>query len=736
MHQVGREGTVSRNVTNAGESLLRELNAQQREAVLLTEGPLLVLAGAGSGKTRVLTYRIAYLIAQGVKPQHILALTFTNKAAAEMRERVTQLLAASLRLPWIGTFHSIFARLLRQQAERLGYTSAFSIYDEQDSRAVVREVLEQLRISSKEYSPERIATLISRAKNAMISWQEFSRSVRNPLEEVAAQVYQYYEQRLKQNNAMDFDDLLLNMIRLLKQFPEVLQQYQQQFRYILVDEYQDTNTAQFQVLYLLAQEHRNLCVVGDDAQSIYGWRGADITNILEFQKHFPDAQVVRLEQNYRSTQTILDAANAVIRNNRHQLEKRLWTAGEKGEAITIIEAQDERREAEWIVDIVQQEVQRGRRYQDIAILYRINALSQVLEESFRHQNIPYQIVSGLSFYRRKEVKDTLAYLRLLVNEQDQSSVLRVINEPPRGIGQRTLDALRQEAFRTRTPLFAVLEQADQLTTLSSRAKRAVANFVEMIRFYQQQLRVRPMAEVTRRYIEATGLLAYYQSREGEEAYEREQNIQRVLDHIAEYAEQHPEATLEEYLQEMALVEAMDEADMSADRVNLLTLHAAKGLEFPVVCIVGMEKSIFPLPRAYQDRKELEEERRLFYVGITRAKEKLYLSYARYRFQRGQRLPTLPSPFLEEIPESLVQFRGEHRQKKGRYASPPVKRRRRAVASEKSPYRTGMKVEHPAFGIGTILGKRYAGDREILVVSFRKHGIKSLVPEYARLRILR
>ncbi len=715
------------------EQLLAQLNPQQRQAVVCTEGPLLVLAGAGSGKTRVLTYRIAYLIAQGVAPQHILALTFTNKAAGEMRERVEQLLSAAIRLPWIGTFHSIFARLLRQQAEKLGYTSAFTIYDEQDSRSVVREILDHLRISPKEYSPERIAALISRAKNAMISWQEFARKVRNPVEEVAAQVYQLYEQRLRQNNAMDFDDLLLNMIHLLEHFPDVLQHYQQQFQYILVDEYQDTNAAQFRVLSLLAQSHRNLCVVGDDAQSIYGWRGADITNILEFQKHFPDATVIRLEQNYRSTQTILDAANAVIQHNRHQLKKKLWTEHQQGEPITVLEAYDERDEAEKIIGFIEDEVRKGRQYQEIAVLYRINALSQVLEESFRRRGIPYQIVSGLSFYRRKEVKDTLAYLRLLVNPQDQSSLLRIINEPNRGIGRKTLEVVRQIAAQRRQPLFTVLAEGATIDALGSRAKRAIANFVDMVRFYQQQLQQTALPEVARRYIEATGLLAYYQSKGGEEAYEREQNIQRVLDHIAEYAQQHPEATLEEYLQEMALVESLDEADMEADRVNMLTLHAAKGLEFPVVCIVAMEKSIFPLPRSYQEPKELEEERRLFYVGITRAKHKLYLSYARYRFQRGQRLPTLPSPFLQEIPEHLVQFQSDRQTATARRFG---SERKSSPPPDRSPYRTGMKVKHPVFGVGTILGKRYAGDREILVVSFRRQGIKSLVPEYARLEILR
>ncbi len=715
------------------EQLLVQLNPQQRQAVVCTEGPLLVLAGAGSGKTRVLTYRIAYLIAQGVAPQHILALTFTNKAAGEMRERVEQLLSAAIRLPWIGTFHSIFARLLRQQAEKLGYTSAFTIYDEQDSRSVVREILDHLRISPKEYSPERIAALISRAKNAMISWQEFARKVRNPVEEVAAQVYQLYEQRLRQNNAMDFDDLLLNMIHLLEHFPDVLQHYQQQFQYILVDEYQDTNAAQFRVLSLLAQSHRNLCVVGDDAQSIYGWRGADITNILEFQKHFPDATVIRLEQNYRSTQTILDAANAVIQHNRHQLKKKLWTEHQQGEPITVLEAYDERDEAEKIIGFIEDEVRKGRQYQEIAVLYRINALSQVLEESFRRRGIPYQIVSGLSFYRRKEVKDTLAYLRLLVNPQDQSSLLRIINEPNRGIGRKTLEVVRQIAAQRRQPLFTVLAEGATIDALGSRAKRAIANFVDMVRFYQQQLQQTALPEVARRYIEATGLLAYYQSKGSEEAYEREQNIQRVLDHIAEYAQQHPEATLEEYLQEMALVESLDEADMEADRVNMLTLHAAKGLEFPVVCIVAMEKSIFPLPRSYQEPKELEEERRLFYVGITRAKHKLYLSYARYRFQRGQRLPTLPSPFLQEIPEHLVQFQSDRQTATARRFG---SERKSSPPPDRSPYRTGMKVKHPVFGVGTILGKRYAGDREILVVSFRRQGIKSLVPEYARLEILR
>lgn len=715
------------------EQLLQQLNPQQQEAVQRVDGPVLVLAGAGSGKTRVLTYRVAYLVASGISPAQILALTFTNKAADEMRDRIYSLIPLSFppHWWWIGTFHSLFARILRKEAHRLGYDANFSIYDEQDSRAVIRQILQDMRISTKQYAPEAIARIISRAKNKLVAWQHLAQTAQNPFEKVAAEVYAEYQKRLQLNNAMDFDDLLLNMIRLLQNFPEVRQRYQDQFRYILVDEYQDTNRAQFEAIRLLAEQHRNLCVVGDDAQSIYGWRGAEISNILDFQNHFPEAQVIRLEQNYRSTAVILQAANAVIQLNRNQVPKKLWTDRHGGEPITLIEAENEQDEAEKIIAQIQKERKQGRRYSDIAVLYRINALSQVLEEAFRRNGIPYQIISGVSFYRRKEVKDTIAYLRLLVNPKDQTSMLRIINEPPRGIGATTLERLRHIADRDNQPLATVMENIENFNEIGTRAIKAVRNFWEMIQFYRSLLERENPAEAVRRYIHATGLLAYYQQRNDEQSFEREQNILRLLDHFAEYIEQHPEATLNDYLQEMSLVEAMDEMESNDDRVKLLTFHAAKGLEFPVVFLIALEKQIFPLPRSYQSQSEFEEERRLFYVGITRAQDKLYFSYAKYRYQYGVRMPTVISPFLKEVPEDLLEYVKEKRTEYSQWDG--GKKKRKTVSD--TPYRTGMKVQHPVFGIGIILGRKSAGDREILVVNFPHHGMKSLVPEYARLKIL-
>ncbi|MDW8012177.1 MAG: UvrD-helicase domain-containing protein [Bacteroidota bacterium] len=717
------------------EELLEGLNPAQRAAVTHGEGPLLIVAGAGSGKTRVLTTRIAYLLHCGVTPESILALTFTNKAADEMRQRITQLVSsASARRLWMGTFHSMFARILRAEASLLGYTPDFTIYDTEDTTGLLRLILRQMGIGNHVVEPATVRHAISRLKNQMVSWQEAAAAATTPRDRLVAQVYQEYEQQLRSNNAMDFDDLLLNTIRLFRNFPEVLWRYQERFRYILVDEYQDTNRAQYVALRLLAERYRNICVVGDDAQSIYRWRGADIRNILDFQRDYPDSTLIRLEQNYRSTKRILALAESLIQHNRHQIPKRLWTANPEGEPAVLLVCADERDEARQVVEHILAEHRRGYRYGDIAVLYRTNAQSQALEEACRHFGVPYVLVGSLSFYQRKEIKDALAYLRLLVNPADTVSWLRIINVPPRGIGAATLEHLRATADSWNCSFWEALQRSAEIPQLRRSACETLQHLISTIEQFRAALDHQPLDTVVLEYLEAVGLLGYYRSSDEEERYA---NLERFIATVAEYVEQATSIpTLREYLQHIALLSEVDQTQQDADAVTLMTLHAAKGLEFPIVFIVGLEDGLLPIARSASIAEELEEERRLLYVGITRAQERLYLSYAQYRRRWGEVLPSRPSPFLSELHHDHIVTT----------ASPQLTTvSPRTTLSYHSfcethenglvGLRPGARVHHPTFGIGTVESLEGDGDDRRALVRFATNGRKLLLLRYARLRVL-
>lgn len=764
--------------------LLEGLNEQQRVAVTHTEGPLLIIAGAGSGKTRVLTFRIAYLLRAGVHPSHILALTFTNKAAQEMKERIAHLVGEGVggRM-WAGTFHSIFSRILRAEAEKIGYTSGFTIYDTDDSLAAIKAVMNQLGISQQVLPPQGVRSRISGAKNAMISWQEYARTADSISEKQTGQIFEEYEKRLRQSNAMDFDDLLLNTIRLLEQHPDVLDKYQQRFRYLLVDEYQDTNRAQYVAVSMLARATRNLCVVGDDAQSIYRWRGADIRNILDFQKDYPEAVVVRLEQNYRSTKTILLAADAVIKNNRKQLKKTLWTDNPEGEKITLLACRDDRDEADAIVRVVRERVARaGLAFKEVAVLYRTNAQSQSLEDALRRSNMPYHIVSGVSFYKRKEVKDTLAYLRLLVNPADSESVMRVINEPTRGIGATSLERVVEWAQQRNIAVFDALREVQMIPSVQKRTITAVTEFVDLIDRHRALLDELSPSSLAQQYIEATGMMQQYKQLDTEESRDRWNNIDRVLSHIAESQERDESLTLATYIEQIALLSDADDPQIGTNRIAMMTMHAAKGLEFPLVVIAGLEQGLFPLAKAEMDINEQEEERRLFYVGITRARQQLVLTYAERRYRFGELVFSRPSMFLSEIDKTLFDERSQQgsravepmRVSHGMDQRPDARTERRSysdrggaargygaipppsagpAARPKESYsqvpeqesysqdpsygtlRVGMRVKHPMFGVGTVAGLTGSGQQAKATVQFVNGGRKQLMIAFAKLEVI-
>jgi DNA helicase-2/ATP-dependent DNA helicase PcrA len=756
-----------------GQELLTGLNEAQAEAVRSINGPLLIIAGAGSGKTRVLTYRLAYMLRNGIEPTQILALTFTNKAAQEMKERIGHLVGAqTARSIWAGTFHSIFARILRRYAERIGFTPSFTIYDTDDQTAAIKAVMNQLGISQQVMPPSGVRGRISSAKNSMISWQEYARSAKSVVEQQTGQIFEQYERRLRQSNAMDFDDLLNATIVLLRDNPDVLATLQDHFRYIMVDEYQDTNRAQYTVISMLAARHGNLCVVGDDAQSIYRWRGADIRNILDFERDYPKATVVRLEQNYRSTKTILAAAHSVIKRNSGQLKKDLWTDNDEGEKITVLACRDDREEAEMITRTIRSRMaSHGFSPKDVAILYRTNAQSQALEDALRRSNMAYNIVSGVSFYKRKEVKDTLAYLRILVNPDDSESILRVINEPARGIGNTSIERIQQFAVQNQMSFFAALNQIDRIPLMQARTIKAVSDFMSIINRHRDLLNELAPASLAQAYIEATGLPQMYKLQQSEESLDRWNNIERVLDHIAEQQELNDELTLVTYLEQISLISDTDDPQLGSDKISMMTMHAAKGLEFPLVVIAGLEQGLFPLAKAEQDPDEQEEERRLLYVGITRARQQLVLSYAEQRFRFGEITFSRPSMFLAEIDKDTIAPSGrsmtgsaiapQRPQKapfsmQGRQGAPssstttneysqiPMPKRYTSVSQPKSrqpqataapTLRVGQRVRHPMFGSGTISAVIGGGQNEKATVLFDNGQRKQLMVAFARLEII-
>ncbi len=738
-------------------NLLQQLNPVQREAVAAKDGPVMIVAGAGSGKTRVLTYRVAYLIENKIRPYEILALTFTNKAAKEMKGRIEKLVGVQATNIWAGTFHSIFARVLRRECEAIGYDRSFSIYDTEDQLNVIKAVMASHNISMQQFNPRAIQSRISGAKNQLVSPEQYDATAKDPFELKTAQVFGEYQKRLFNNNAMDFDDLLLKPIELFQRSEHVLEKYQHRFRYVLVDEYQDTNRAQYVLIKMLAQKFRNICVVGDDAQSIYAFRGADIRNILDFERDYPDCKVFRLEQNYRSTKTILAAADSVIKNNRNQIRKTLWTDNAAGDSIVVIEAEDDKDEGVRIASHVQEECARRKLdLKDFCILYRTNAQSRSLEDALRRSGISYVIVGGVEFYKRKEIKDVLAYLRVVVNPKDEESLLRIINYPTRGIGETTIERVGQfaESFPSGSvPLFEALRRAQSISEISERAKNALFQFVSFIEKYRELRAKMSVSELARALVDELGILKRYKEEATPEALSRWENIQELLSAITEHTANNPEASLESFLEEVALISPVDEETTQQNAVTMMTLHAAKGLEFPVVFIAGLEEGLFPLYQAAPDMAEMEEERRLLYVGITRAMVKLFLTHARMRYRFGELTYPVASRFLAEVDESLLTFERTRMNMSSYTRRANVfenASRRHALSADFAHDETpkyedesqeavqlhvGVQVEHESFGKGKVVQLAGKGESAKAVVLFDSVGTKNLMLKYARLRVL-
>ena len=638
-------------------SIYDTLNKEQKEAVFHTEGPLLLLAGAGSGKTRCLTHRIAYLIDEmGVKPWNILAITFTNKAAGEMRERVNQLVDYGADQVWVSTFHSMCVRILRRHIDRIGFANEFTIYDTDDQKTVMKNICKRLDINTKIYKERALLGAISSAKDELISVGEYELNAANDMNQrTYARVYREYQETLQKNNALDFDDLIVKTVELFKSCPEILDSYQDRFQYIMVDEYQDTNTAQFGLVRLLAQKNRNLCVVGDDDQSIYKFRGANIRNILDFEKYFPEAKVIKLEQNYRSTQSILDAANAVISNNERRKDKALWTERGSGELVHFRQFDSAYEEAEYIADDVCRKVRRqGAQYKDFAVLYRTNAQARLLEERMIMEGVPYNVVGGTNFYARAEIKDILAYLKTIDNGRDDVAVRRIINIPKRGIGAVSVEKIEDYAQMRDVSLYDAMELADEIMSLGKTAAK-IRPFVQLIRELRKASSELTIAELIQEIVEKIQYAQYLQDNDDESAEDRIANVDELITKAVAYQEMHDEANLTEFLAEVALVADIDKVEDDDNRVLLMTLHSAKGLEFPHVYLAGMEDGLFPGQAAIwtNDQEDIEEERRLAYVGITRAMNDLTLTCARSRMIRGETQYNPVSRFVREIPEELL-----------------------------------------------------------------------------------
>ncbi|MGX7701621.1 DNA helicase PcrA [Enterococcus faecium] len=733
--------------------LLNGMNPRQKEAVLHTDGPLLLMAGAGSGKTRVLTHRIAYLIEEKeVNPWNILAITFTNKAAKEMKERVNAILASGGEDVWVSTFHSMCVRILRRDVDFIGYNRNFTIIDSSEQLTLMKRILKELNIDPKKYDPRSILGTISQAKNSLQTPQDFTKMQGSYYEEIAAKCYAAYQKELQYNQCMDFDDLIMNTIRLFEEHPDSLTYYQNKFHYIHVDEYQDTNHAQYTLVNLLAGRFRNLCVVGDADQSIYGWRGADMQNILDFEKDYPDAAVILLEQNYRSTKNILSAANQVIENNSNRKPKNLWTENKEGNKITYYRADNERDETRFIVDRMQEEIRSNHRnYGDFAILYRTNAQSRVMEETLLKANIPYKMVGGHKFYDRKEIKDILAYLNVLANPQDSISFERIVNSPKRGIGPGSIEKLRSFASLHEWPLLEAAQNVD-LANIGGKAGQQLGTFGEMIQEVTQMIPYLTVTELTKEVLDRSGYLEDLKIQNTLEAQARIENLEEFLTVTKEFDKQFeqqneedadaPEEKLTVFLNDLALVSDIDNLEEDASQVTLMTLHAAKGLEFPVVFLIGLEEGVFPLSRALMEESELEEERRLAYVGITRAEEALYLTNAFSRTLYGRTQYNRPSRFVEEIDQELLEIEGMRPTPKKTpvfakktaysYKQPEtaVVPSKSATGGENNSWKPGDKVKHKKWGLGTVVRVSGTSKDLELDVAFPSQGVKRLLAAFA------
>ena len=782
---------------------LNELNEQQREAVIHKEGPIMIVAGAGSGKTKVLTTRIAHLMSQHkIDAFNILALTFTNKAAAEMKERVEKILGSTeARNLYIGTFHSVFARILRAEAPKIGFPNNFTIYDTEDSRSVLKTVINEMNLDDKHYKPNVVHNRISQAKNALVGPADYQNDYYIQQEDMRAnrpligQIYQSYVTRCFRNGALDYDDLLFKMYELLRDFPEVLYKYQHKFKYIMIDEYQDTNAVQYQIIKLLAAVHENIAVVGDDAQSIYSFRGATIENIFQFQKDYEDVKVVKLEQNYRSTQSILNVANEVIKNNKGQIPKDLWTQNQEGEKIRLVRTMTDNDEGKFVADSIQEQKLRNHFFnRDFAILYRTNAQSRSFEESLRRMGIPYRIYGGVSFYQRKEIKDVLAYLRVIVNTQDEEALKRIINYPVRGIGKTTVEKAVIFANEHNISMWEVLTSAVKFG-FKAGTLEAVSNFVTMIKYFQSMLNSKNAYDVAVQVGKHTNIIKELFNDKTTEGLARYENIQELLNSIKEWTEspgnddgELGDKSLGSYLQQITLLTDADEDKGNGDVVKLMTIHAAKGLEFACVFIGGIEETLFPSAMSINTREELEEERRLFYVAVTRAKKHLWLTYANTRYRFGQLVQNEPSRFIAEMPEQYIDrgFAGGGARNQGyndfggtsafdrmsgggstgwksnsaavaeKYGPPPGRKESKPAympatpvapkvvehkptadfaASDTSVLQAGQKVEHQKFGFGEVLKMEGSAHNPIATVKFEHNGEKKIMLNYAKLRIV-
>ncbi|MBM7854271.1 DNA helicase-2/ATP-dependent DNA helicase PcrA [Desulfohalotomaculum tongense] len=716
------------------QNILENLNPAQQEAVRHTEGPLLVLAGAGSGKTRVLTHRIAYLLQQGILPWNILAITFTNKAAREMQERVANMVPAQqARDLWVSTFHSACLRILRREIENLGYDKNFVIYDTSDQQTVIKECLKELDIDSKRFNPKSLLGSISSAKNRLVGVEEYDAQAFDYYTQTVSRVYKLYQQKLVHNNALDFDDLLVLTVRLFQRFEHLLRYYQDKFQYILVDEYQDTNHVQYVLVNMLASRHRNLCVVGDPNQSIYGWRGADISNILSFERDYPEAKVVKLEQNYRSTQTILDAANAVISRNFSSQEMNLWTALGKGSPIVLKKCEDERMEGFFISSVVRRGVEAGRSYNHFAVLYRTHAQSRAIEESLLAANIPYTIIGGLKFYDRREIKDLLAYLRLVVNPYDTVSFRRVINVPKRGIGPASVEKIITKARDMEASLVDALAHAGEIKGLNSKVRSAAAALAHMFKNFQRQQQYLNVTELVKQVLSESGYWDELEAEDTVESRTRLENLQEFITVTQEYDRNNEAGSLEDFLAGISLVTDQDKYEGESNAVSLMTLHTAKGLEFPVVFLAGMEEGVFPISRSLDEEKEMEEERRLCYVGITRAKEELYLSHCWTRTLFGRRENNMPSRFIGEIPEKLIKEDKPQPVVKQSTSGTGTWGRKSISPGEAEEFQLGDKVMHKKWGPGVIVAIKGEGAEAEITVTFPGQGMKKLIARYAPLQ---
>ena len=724
---------------------LKSLNSEQKKAVEYDNGPHMIVAGAGSGKTRVLTYKIAYLIEQGYEPDSLLALTFTNKAASEMKERIRELIGTKADSLWMGTFHSIFARILRIEAKNLGYESNFSIYDAEDSLSLVSNIISNFNINLENITANSVKHKISYLKNNMIFPAEYKKKhVDSLVDEKVAEIFEEYEKRLKENNAMDFEDLLLKPIELFNENQKIHQKYKKKFAYLLVDEFQDTNIAQYELLKLLVSKDGKICVVGDDAQSIYSWRGANVANMLDFEKDFPKHKIFKLEQNYRSTKNILGAADSVIKNNKSQLLKTLWTENNDGELLTLVKCADEKDEAFQIAKFIKQEITKKKlSHKDFAILYRTNAQSRALEDIFRREKIPYRIIGGIEFYKRKEVKDIVAYLRVLSNENDEESLLRIMNFPQRGIGSTTIKRMISFARKHEISLFETMTRVFEVIDIKERIQKNVKGFKVFLDKYIDLKDKLSVGELSRAMVDELGILRMFKEENTPESKGRWENINELLSALSEFSNSNKDAKLEQYLEDVSLIADIDNYEEEQNVVTFLTVHSSKGLEFPVIFISGCEEDIFPLSTKFSSDASLEEERRLFYVAVTRAQKKVYISHARSRYRFGEVAYQSRSRFIDEMDSSLYsELNGgigrkssSRKSKKEMYYEYFENVDYEDFDQTNKAIRPGSRVMHEKFGLGKVTQVTGAGDMQKATVAFEGNNVKQLMLKFAKLKVL-